>query len=162
MNNPDLNNITITNFQPVNNWLYRGGQPKSDEFCQLNEFGIKSIISFRYNSKVMQWEKSLCKSYDLNYFPIPLNYIVQPNKQQIKKFFDILDNVNFHSIYVHCKHGCDRTGLLIAMYRIVYDHFSFYEAYQEMVDLGFHKIKMHHFKWILKTFAQKQFPLNIC
>jgi len=38
---------------------------------------------------------------------------------------------------IHCQHGSDRTGLMIAMYRIIYQNWSKDEALDEMVNGGF-------------------------
>ena len=40
-------------------------------------------------------------------------------------------------VLVHCKHGQNRTGLISAMYRIVYDGWSREEAMAEMLEGGF-------------------------
>jgi protein tyrosine/serine phosphatase len=39
-------------------------------------------------------------------------------------------------IYVHCEHGHDRTGLVIALERVLPEHWSADQAHQEMMDLG--------------------------
>jgi hypothetical protein len=38
--------------------------------------------------------------------------------------------------YIHCEHGADRTGLIIALYRIVYQRWNIQEAYREWVKFG--------------------------
>ncbi|RYZ83219.1 MAG: hypothetical protein EOO68_33290 [Moraxellaceae bacterium] len=46
------------------------------------------------------------------------------------------------NVLVHCQHGSDRTGLVIAMYRIIYQHWPIEHAKQEMKQggFGFHPI----------------------
>lgn len=41
--------------------------------------------------------------------------------------------------YVHCSHGQDRTGLVIAVYRVTHDHWTKAQAEKEMLSNGFHK-----------------------
>jgi len=41
-------------------------------------------------------------------------------------------------VYVHCKHGEDRTGLVIGLERVEHEHWAPKEAYAEMLKLGFH------------------------
>lgn len=41
--------------------------------------------------------------------------------------------------YVHCAHGQDRTGLVIAVYRVQVQHWSKADAEKEMLARGFHK-----------------------
>ena len=38
--------------------------------------------------------------------------------------------------YIHCEHGADRTGLIIALYRIVYQRWDIRDAYREWVQYG--------------------------
>ena len=35
---------------------------------------------------------------------------------------------------MHCYHGADRTGLVVAMYRVIYQGWSFDAARSEMID----------------------------
>ena len=51
-------------------------------------------------------------------------------------------NSENHPIFVHCRHGADRTGMMSALYRIKHDGWSKQEAIDEMVHggLGFHSI----------------------
>ncbi len=41
-------------------------------------------------------------------------------------------------IYVHCKHGQDRTGVVIGLERVVNEGWAPQEAHDEMVQIGFH------------------------
>ena len=45
-------------------------------------------------------------------------------------------------VLVHCYHGADRTGLISAIYRIIYQNWSIAEAKREMIKgpYGFHSI----------------------
>lgn len=40
-------------------------------------------------------------------------------------------------VLVHCKHGADRTGLIVAMYRIVFQNWTKEEALDELLHGGF-------------------------
>ena len=46
-------------------------------------------------------------------------------------------------VFVHCKHGADRTGLVVAAYRIVVQGWPKQDAIAEMTDGGFG----HHSLW---------------
>jgi protein tyrosine/serine phosphatase len=147
--------ITIKNFRQVTPWLYRGGQPEKHEFDQLVNLGIKTIISFRWDSKAIAREQSLTGKAHLHLVSIPLAYWVLPNQNHTDQFFSTLDDPSMRPIFVHCMHGCDRTGLFIAMYRIAKENWTADAAYQEMKDAGFHKIRLHHYKWLVYAFARR-------
>ena len=53
----------------------------------------------------------------------------------------IADTVGFigSGTFVHCTHGQDRTGLIIAIYRLTKCGWSKKKAQREMLKLGFHK-----------------------
>jgi protein tyrosine/serine phosphatase len=42
------------------------------------------------------------------------------------------------AIYVHCKHGQDRTGLVVGLERVLNEKWAPAAAHAEMVRLGFH------------------------
>jgi protein tyrosine/serine phosphatase len=41
-------------------------------------------------------------------------------------------------VYVHCKHGQDRTGLMVGLYRVLQQGWAPEKAYEEMKERGFH------------------------
>ncbi|WVM91781.1 tyrosine-protein phosphatase [Halopseudomonas pachastrellae] len=43
-------------------------------------------------------------------------------------------------VLIHCKHGQNRTGLMAAMYRIVFDGWSREQAMAEMLEGGFGRV----------------------
>ena len=56
---------------------------------------------------------------------------------ELRQILDLLDAADdAHPIYVHCEHGKDRTGLVLALYRLRHDGWSAAKAAAEMADLG--------------------------
>ena len=152
----DRENPTITNFRKINEWFYRGGQPREDEYGQLVDLGVKTVICLRWNKKIIRREQEIVNEHDLEFVSIPLNYWRPPSQNEIEKFFSVLEDSSRRPVYLHCKHGSDRTGMLTAFYRIRLDGWSFEKAYEEMKNSGFHKIKMHHFKYVVSGFARRE------
>lgn len=148
--------ITIRNFRQITPWFYRGGQPRDEEFEQLSTLGIKTVICLRWNRKAVNKELLIGKELNLNVISIPLTYWRLPNRSEIDEYFSIIDNVSNHPVFLHCKHGSDRTGMLASFYRIRHEGWSADRAYDEMKEAGFHKIKMHHFKYAVYRFARGQ------
>lgn len=56
--------------------------------------------------------------------------------------WQIEQNQKQGAVLVHCYHGADRTGLISAMYRIIYQHWTLEDAKKEMMEgpYGFHSI----------------------
>jgi protein tyrosine/serine phosphatase len=146
---------SIKNFRQVNDWLYRGGQPKEAEFDELLTLGVKTVISLRWNIAVILQERSLAQQKALNFVSIPLSYWVLPTRKEIDRFLAILDEPSLRPVFVHCLHGVDRTGALIAMYRMARENWTADQAYDEMKQAGFHKVRVHQFKWAVYGFARR-------
>jgi protein tyrosine/serine phosphatase len=156
MSTKPIDNISIRNFREINPWLYRGGQPLAEEYVQLKELGIKTVVCLRWSNKTIEEEKASVEGCGLKFISIPLNYLNGPTQDSIDKFFAVIDDTSKHPFYIHCLHGSDRTGLLIALYRMTRQGWSADKAYEEMKECGFHRIRMHHFKTVLYEFAKKE------
>ena len=64
------------------------------------------------------------------------------NEQNI---YEALKTINLapKPILVHCKHGADRTGAVIAFYRMVYQYWSADKAIEELIKGGHHFHKQY-------------------
>ena len=58
----------------------------------------------------------------------------------------MLDDERNHPIFLHCLHGKDRTGLMVAIFRMARQGWSFDKAYTEMKLCGFHSIQREKFQ----------------
>lgn len=143
---------TVRNFHQVNDWLYRGGQPDERQLQELYDFGIRAVISFRFRKSMQDWEREACKRVGLKFYAMPLNYTTVPKAKHVEEFFKILDTLENRNVFVHCYHGSDRTGLLIGIYRIARDGWTFKDAYKEMKAFGFHRFRIRPFKWVLNQY----------
>jgi protein tyrosine/serine phosphatase len=141
--------IHIKNVHQVNEWLYRGGQPDEVGLRDLYNHGVRAVISFRWRKSVNIWEREACERIGLKFYSIPLNYMTVPKAHHIDEFFNLLDEMSNRSVFVHCFHGSDRTGLMVGIYRIARDGWSVTEAYKEMKACGFHRFRIRPFKWCL-------------
>lgn len=146
----------IPNLRKVHDWLYRGGQINSQSIDTLKGLNIKTVICLRSTKKEIEAEKQLVESAGLKFISFPMTYLCWPDQNLIDEFFQIIESENKadRPIYLHCKHGCDRTGMLIAFWRMARDQWTFSSAYEEMVVCGYHRFKMRHFKWAVKRFSK--------
>jgi len=150
-----IDQVRIKNFRVVNDWFFRGGQPETDELVDLKNLGVKTIICLRWNSSAIEDERNKALELGLKFVYLPLTYWILPKPDELEKFFGILDDESQRPIFLHCKHGSDRTGMLTAFYRIARCGWSADDAYKEMEGAGFHKIRMRHFKWAVYAFPRK-------
>jgi tyrosine-protein phosphatase SIW14 len=80
----------------------------------------------------------------MKYMGIPWSANHEPSSAQIVEFLDLVrPNPNTHTkIFVHCRRGADRTGVMIAAYRIAVEHRRVGEAVSEM--------RQFHYGWFFR------------
>ena len=75
-----------------------------------------------------------------------------PEEKEAVRFLKIVTDPQRTPVLVHCQHGADRTGTMIAVYRIAVQGWSKAEAIREMTEggFGFHWIWSNLPRWIQK------------
>ena len=145
----------IPNLRKVHDWLFRGGHINKDSINTLLALNIKTVICLRSTKKEIAAEKILVENAGIQFISLPMTYLCWPSEESINEFFQIIETEGNRPIYLHCKHGCDRTGMLVAFWRMAKDNWTFSSAYDEMKALGYHRFKMRHFKWAVKRFSKR-------
>ncbi|MFA7336931.1 MAG: dual specificity protein phosphatase family protein [Candidatus Obscuribacterales bacterium] len=151
--------MPINNFHQVSPLLYRGGQPNEKGFVALSEMAVKTVVSLRWRKRRVESERLIVERLGMRFVSIPLNYWTLPSQAHVKELLDIIDDQTNHPVFIHCFHGADRTGVMVAMYRILRHDWSLKEAYKEMRACGFHRFATAHFKlalWRLARHATRQ------
>ena len=120
--------------------LYRGAQPSSASFVALQQMGITIIVNFRDEHNETAAEKREVEGLGMKYVGIPWKRTQTPSNAQVVQFLDLVRTNPQAKIFVHCKRGADRTGTMIAAYRIAVQHDPVSEAVSEM-----HKYHYFHF-----------------
>lgn len=116
----------------VREGLYRGGQPKEGGFEILQAQGIRTVINLRHENE----EQAVVEGLGMQYFHIPLSAWKGVPDAAVREFFGILSDSSNYPVFVHCQRGADRTGAMIALYRIAYQSWSGEQAYKEARKLG--------------------------
>ncbi|MBP9841369.1 MAG: dual specificity protein phosphatase family protein [Simkaniaceae bacterium] len=119
----------LPNFKQVSSGVYRGGQPLGEGYRLLENKGIKTIINLRGIDTGGEHGTLL------SYVHIPISPY-NPQKEDVLTFLRAMDASKGQPVYIHCFHGSDRTGLFIAIYRVVYEGWTKEEALHEMVNGG--------------------------
>ncbi len=128
--------VDIPNFHKVTETLYRGGHPKKSGFENLKKIGIKTLISLRGENDELNSEKALISDLGMNFYNIPLSVYKRPTDEQSLSFLEIILTPENHPVFVFCANGRDRTGTMIALYRVVIERKGPKEAYKEAKNLG--------------------------
>ncbi len=133
-NLPEIPEKALPRFHKVNETLYRGGMPKEDGFRFLKKMGIKTIVNFRNGND----EQPLVESLGMKLVHIPLTASRGIPDFYVQEFFKVVNNSDNYPVFVHCRRGADRTGTMIAFYRIAFEGWDPEKAYREARDIGLH------------------------
>jgi protein tyrosine phosphatase (PTP) superfamily phosphohydrolase (DUF442 family) len=118
--------------------VYRGGQPDRDGIAWLKSIGVKTIVNLRhYHGDTEQRE---VEAQGLRYERLALESSDAPRAEQVSRFLSLMRDPSLRPIYVHCMHGVDRTGTLMAVYRMEDQGWSNAEAFAEMQYFDAHGI----------------------
>lgn len=121
----------LPNFHQVNSQLYRGGQPKPGGLPRLKALGIKTIVNLRGEDAQTQAEGAEARELGLAYYSISLPEFSGPKEGDVQRVLDIINAPENQPVFVHCRRGKDRTGTIIACYRITHDGWNSADAKKE-------------------------------
>jgi len=137
--------VTIKNYHHIDDLISRGGKPTEAQISELKMHGYKHIISFctNYDPKTGTYkglpeEAKWAKKQEIQFHWLPFHSNENPPQRYIKEFFDITDKarLNGERVFIHCRHGADRTGMFSAMYKIRNYNTSLENVIKEMFKYG--------------------------
>ena len=129
-------NIHIKNFGQMDEFFYRGAQPKPDDYQALASIGVKTVIDLRDDPT--SYEKPKAEAAGLRYVNIPMSDKERPADDKIVTFFAIANDEASRPFYVHCIGGRHRTGLIGAVYRFDKYGWNYDQAYEEMKNYDYY------------------------
>ncbi|OGW33011.1 MAG: hypothetical protein A2X59_09360 [Nitrospirae bacterium GWC2_42_7] len=141
-----LNLPGLDNVGRISPSVYRGNQPKKEGYKTLREIGIRTVINLRSHHR----EKNMVESIGMRYLAFPIGMLERVKKDEIKRIVQAIANPANQPVYVHCALGQDRTGIVVAAYRMDIDGWSLDEAEKEMQAFGFNDTWVHLKKFIRK------------
>lgn len=125
----------VANFAQISPILYRGEQPTAEGFAQLKKRGIRTIINLR----TFHGDSKLLKGTGLQYLHIYAKPW-HPEEEDLLVFLKALLNPDNQPVFVHCQQGSDRTGYMVASYRILEQNWTYAQAAAEMKNFHFHTV----------------------
>jgi protein tyrosine/serine phosphatase len=131
-------------FGEVSPMLWRGGVPDQSVLNYLAQHHFNTILDLRtlYSGR----EAQACAKLGMRYIWLPMTIFMFPSKETVGKFLYIVNNPAYGKVYMHCLAGGDRSGMLIAIYRMVDQNWTFEQAHAEM--------EHFHFRPWLNTFLE--------
>lgn len=144
----------VPNFGRVTPFLYRGGQPSPQGFETLARLGIAIVVDTGRSRR----DEKLVKTLGMTYISLPW-YCPFPKDKVFDRFIEITQENRGKKIFVHCRLGDDRTGMMIAAYRMAQDGWTAKQAMDEMHQFGYGFI--HHFMCPGLAGYEKSFPRRL-
>ena len=137
----------LRNFGRVTKDIWRGAQPTASGYRNLVELGkVKSFLSLRRGTNPDEVNLKVAKIAGVQCFQVAMKEWNpgENNLRQLalamKTLKKLSDNPKTRPVYVHCQAGRNRTGFVIATYRMVYQGWTADEAIREMRAYHFYRI----------------------
>lgn len=142
----------IENFHQVNERIYRGAQPEAEAWPELAKLGVKTVIDLRREGEHSTAdEKRLVEAAGMRYVNFPMRGFDDPTSAQMTKAIALMDGED--KVFVHCKQGRDRTGTVVAAWRIARENWTNKKALDEA-----NACKMNWFMGHMKRFVAHYKP----
>jgi len=141
-------NENLPNFQKVDDHVFRGAQPTDSGFKDLAQLGIKTIVDLRDIGEHSQAnEEKVVTDLGMRYVSVPMQGMSTPKISQVAAVLALLNDTASGPVFVHCKRGADRTGTVIAVYRIAHYSWDNKKALSEAKSYGMSMFEraMQHF-----------------
>ena len=108
--------------------LYRSAQPERHGFTTLQKQGIRSVLNLREYHK--DTRKARHTQLYLMAYPVASSEMTAADVENCLALIARAPK----PVLVHCWHGSNRTGIVVAAYRIVYQNWSVADAEKELCD----------------------------
>jgi protein tyrosine/serine phosphatase len=131
----------VPNLHRVAPNFYRSAQPTADGFRALKaKYGLRTVISLRD----FHTDESLVTGLNLRLFRVGMHAWHIEQEDLAIALHDLVTSMQRGPTLLHCQHGADRTGVVTALYRVVYQGWDKEKAIEEMRSDGFG----YHDMWI--------------
>lgn len=122
---------TIPHLLRIDDHVYRGRQPRPQDYAELKHIGIKTVLDLRGGWIHRPHEAREVHAAGMEYKTVRLSGIWEPHDNQMAAILAVLEDPGQVPVFIHCRRGDDRTGLVIACYRIAHDHWTNQQALAE-------------------------------
>ena len=124
----------LSNVGRVAPGIYRGAQPLPEGYRTLKAMGIRTVVNLR----TRHGEKAAVESAGMRSIEIPISTTSTIDPKAVKQALSAITDPANQPVFLHCAQGRDRTGVVVAVYRMEVDGWSSAEAEAEMQTFGFH------------------------
>lgn len=130
--------------------VYRGAEPGKDGYATLKALGIRTVIDMRTSES----EKQQVEAAGMKAVAIPIEMSRNGLQEKVDRVVALMADPANQPVYVHCRHGQDRTGIVVAAYRMKHQGWSLADAEAEMQAFGFNDVWVNFKKFIRRYGAE--------
>jgi len=127
------------NLHRVEDKFFRSAQPSAAGFRNLAAAqGVRTVVSLRaFNA-----DESLARGLDLRLARFPIHTWDIRRARVVAALRAVRAASREAPVLLHCQHGADRTGLVTALYRVLYQSWNKEDALDEMLhgNFGYHAV----------------------
>jgi protein tyrosine/serine phosphatase len=142
----------VANFGRVSSAFLRGAQPDEQGIENLKRLGVATIINLRKSDDVWPGEAAAARRNGIGYVNVPLRGLSAPTDAEVAHVLSLLA-ASPPPVFVHCEHGADRTGTIVACYRLSHDGWTAKQALAEARRYG-----MSEWQFGMKRFVREYSP----
>jgi len=142
----------IGNFGQVDARLFRGAQPELSAFAGLKALGFTTIVRLNGEGADVGAEKKQVETLGMHFVNLPWSGAGRPTHEQVVTFLALLHDDPSAKVFVHCLHGADRTGVMVALYRLEFSHWTVVQAMAEMKQFHYHHFFLPHLQTYVESF----------
>lgn len=130
----------LPNYYMMNDFVHRGGRPSAAGMKALAKMGVKLIINIEDDEDAIKADRKYAAANGIKFVSVPFKTWSKPSDAKVEYVLKLLQDRSYGPIYLHCKHGRDRTGMIMGLYRVFAEGWHPKTAYKEMKDRGFRSI----------------------
>ncbi|PFH11819.1 tyrosine phosphatase family protein [Collimonas sp. PA-H2] len=124
---------TSANLYLVDKNFYRSAALRPQDIKTLNQLDIRTVVNLRsFHS-----DDGLLKNTGIKAVHVGINTWEINDKNVIDALRAIRAGAKEGPVLLHCWHGADRTGLVTAMYRVVFQDWTKQKALEELTEGGY-------------------------
>lgn len=138
----------IPNGGRVASGIYRGAQPGPEGYETLRKMGIRTVIDLRTTEN----EQRQVEAAGMKAIAIPIAMSRDGLREKVDRAVALMADPANQPVFIHCRHGQDRTGIVVAAYRMKVEGWSLADAETEMQCFGFNDVWIN-FKNFIKSYG---------
>ncbi len=134
----------LSNVGRVSPGIFRGAQPTKEGYATLKMMGVKTVINLRTSMS----ENKAVEAAGMRSIEVPMEMSTDQLKTKVDRVVALMADSANQPVFVHCRHGQDRTGIVVAAYRMKVEGWRLADAEAEMQAFGFNDIWINFKKFI--------------